>query len=180
MSATTTPTATPARQGSSEARRTSRLPTGDATTAHPAAPSVQPHGRGGKVLFEVPFTTAMSDADLALLARVLDLWTHMYPKMRPDPTSPGVARLDHFSGLFLERGANEGQWVLQARTWGNPAPQSIHEWHLLAAQAARQLDPRVTLPERLPATHRETPDRPLGQAANKRLARLRRHLVSLQ
>jgi hypothetical protein len=61
------------------------------------------------VLFEVPFTSAMSDSDLVVLARVLDLSTHMYPKMRPDPNSPGVARLDHFSGVFLERGADEGQ-----------------------------------------------------------------------
>ena len=59
-------------------------------------------------MFQVPFRSAMSDADLAVLAHVLDLSTHMYPKMRPDPNSPGVARLDHFSGLFLERGADEG------------------------------------------------------------------------
>jgi hypothetical protein len=69
--------------------------------------------------------------------------------------------------------------VLQARTWDEPAPQSVHEWHVLAAQAARQLDPRVTLPERLPDIQPETTDRPLGQAANKRLARLRRRLVGL-
>ncbi|MGH9060659.1 MAG: hypothetical protein ACRDZY_14275 [Acidimicrobiales bacterium] len=124
-------------------------------------------------MFEVPFTSATSDADLALLGHVLDLWTHMYPKMRPDPTSPGVARLDHFSGLFLERGANEGQWVLQARTWGTPGRQTVHEWHLLATQAARQLDPYVVLPARLPARQQAIQDRPL---ANPRLARVRRLL----
>jgi hypothetical protein len=58
----------------------------------------------------------MSDPEIALLARTLDLTMHMHPKMHPDPTSPGVARLDHFSGLFLERGVGEGQWVLEART----------------------------------------------------------------
>ena len=84
------------------------------------------------MLFEVPFTSAMSDPDLAVLARVLDLSTHMQQKMRPDPNSPGVARLDHFSGLFLERGGDEGRWVLEARTWGDPAPRSVHEWHVLA------------------------------------------------
>ena len=68
---------------------------------------------------------------------------------------------------------------MQARTWGNPAAQSVHEWHLLAAQAARQLDARVTLPERLPDTHRQIADRPLAQAATKRLANIRRHLVGL-
>jgi hypothetical protein len=149
------------------------------TGAAPAPlPYVNPRRRGGKVMFQVPFMSAMSDADLAVLHHVLDLSTHMYPKMRPDPNSPGVARLDHFSGLFLERGADEGQWMLEGRTWGKPAPQSVHEWHLLAAQAARQPDPGVTLPEPLPNPHPSTPNRPLGQA-HKRLARFRRRLVGL-
>ena len=144
----------------------------------PAA-SRRSRGRGGRVLFEVPFTSAMSDADLAVLARVLDLSTHMQQKLRPDPNSPGVARLDHFSGLFLERGADAGRWVLQARTWGDPAARSVQEWHVLAAQAARQLDARVALPERLPDVQPATPDRPVGRAANKRLASFRRRLVGL-
>lgn len=168
MAAIPTPTAAPRRRHSADAPRAPRPPTADASPAQAPAAGRQSHGRGGTVLFEVPFTSAMSDSDLAVLARVLDLWTHMYPKMRPDPNSPGVARLDHFSGVFLERGADEGQWVLEARTWGQPAPQSAHEWHVLVAQAARQLDPRVTLPDRLPDLHRQTPDHPLGQAANSR------------
>jgi hypothetical protein len=130
-------------------------------------------------MFQVPFRSTMSDADLAVLAHVLDLSTHMYPKMRPDPNSPGVARLDHFSGLFLERVGNEGQWRLEGRTWGKPAPETVHEWHLLAAQAARQLDRGVTLLEPMPNTHPSTPDHPLGREANKRLAHLRRRLVGL-
>lgn len=176
MSATT---ATPKRERSLDARTAGALPANQASTMHAPAPGIHPHGRGGRVLFEVPFTTVMGDADLALLARLLDLSMHMYPKMRPDPTSPGVARLDPFSGLFLERGAGQDQWVLQARTWGNPATQSVHEWHLLAAQTARQLDPRVTLPERLPDTHTEIARGPLGQAGTKRVTRIRRHLVGL-
>ena len=131
------------------------------------------------MLFQVPFTSAMGDSDLAVLAHLLDLSTHMYPKMRPDPNSPGVARLDHFSGLFLERGAEKGRWVLEARTWGNPACRSVHEWEVIVAQAARLLDPRVPLPERLPDSQRATPDRPLGRAANRRLARFRRRLLGL-
>jgi len=114
-----------------------------------------------------------------VLAHVLDLSTHMHPKMRPDPNSPGVARLDQFSGLFLERGAGEGEWTLEGRTWGKPAPESVHEWHLLSAQAARQLDARVTLPEPLLHTKLEMPDRPLGRAATRRLAHFRRRLVGL-
>src|SRR6185312_2846188 len=162
MSATTT--ASPKRERNPEARTAGVVPARQASTVHAPTAGIAPHGRGGMVLFEVAFTSAMGDADLAMLARLLDLSTHMYPKMRPDPTSPGVARLDHFSGLFLERGADQDQWVMQARTWGNPAAQSVHEWHLLAAQAARRLDPRVTLPEPLPDTPKQIADRPLGQA----------------
>jgi hypothetical protein len=174
-----TPTASPKRERNREARTAGAVPARHASTVHVPTPGIAPHRRGGRVLFEVAFTSAMGDPDLALLARLLDLSTHMYPKMRPDPTSPGVARLDHFSGLFLQRGADQDQWVMQARTWGNPAAQSVHEWHLLAALAARQFDRRVTLPERLPDTRRQTADRPLGHAATKRLASIRRHLVGL-
>ncbi len=151
----------------------------EASPGRVPAASRRSRGRGGTVWFEVSFSSAMSDADLAVLARVLDLSTHMQQKLRPDPHSPGVARLDHFSGLFLERGADEGRWVLKARSRGDPAPRSIHEWHLLAAQAARQLDARVKLPVRLPDVQPATPDRPLGQGTNKRLARIRRRLVGL-
>ena len=173
MSAITPPT--PRRSHSDHAPMQRSLPARDAA----ALPHINPHHRGGKVMFQVPFTSAMSDADLAVLAHVLDLSTHMYPKMRPDPNSPGVARLDHFSGLFLERGADEGQWMLEGRTWGKPAPRTVHEWHLLAAQAARQLDPDVTLPEPMPNAQASTPDHPLGRAANRRLGGLRRRMVGL-
>jgi len=116
----------------------------------------------------------MTDSDLGLLARTLDMTTHMDPKMRPSPNSPGVVRLDHFSGLFLKRGAEEGQWVFEARTWGHPASESVHEWHLLAADAAHLLDPTVIRPDRLIASSPETVTRAPGRAANKHLARIRR------
>ena len=88
----------------------------------------------------------MSDRDIARLARTLNLTTHLHPKLHPSPTSPGVVRLDFDSGLFLVRGANKGEWALEGRTWGNPLPQTVREWHLSAAVAARQLDPTVALP----------------------------------
>lgn len=144
---------------------------------------INPHHRGGTVIFQVTFRSAMSDADLVVLAHMLNLSTHMSPKMRPDPNSPGVARLDHFSGLFLERSADEGPWMLEGRTWGKPALRTVHEWHLLAAQTAHRLDPDLTLPEPLPDTqpdtHPNAAHRPLGQDANKRLARLRRRWAGL-
>lgn len=143
-------------------------------------PGDGPHHRGGRVLFEVPFASAMTDGDLAHLARILDISTYMHPKMRPHPNSPGVARLDHFSGLFLERGVGEGCWVFQGRTWSSPAPDTIHGWHLLAAQAARQLDPAVTLPAPRSVPAATLPERPLARAENRRLSRLRRRLVGLR
>ena len=151
----------------------------------PPLASPAPVGQRGEVLFEVPFVSAMSDRDLALLMRMLDLSMHIQPTTRsrhdtaPRHDTPGFARLDHYSGLFLKRGVAEGEWLLEARTWGRPAAQSVHEWHVLAAGAARELDPTVTLPERLDAGGREIPDHPLGRAANKRLARFRRCLVGL-
>ncbi len=144
---------------------------------HGASPAR--HGRGGTVLFEVPFKSAMTDGDLALLARLLDVSTHMYAKQRPNPTSPGVARLDHFSGLYLERGPSEGEWVFEVRTWGHPAPESVHEWQLLATQAAQQLDPSVGTPERLPARSVEVAERPVGEVLGRRFAQSPRHLVGL-
>jgi hypothetical protein len=177
MSATDVPA--PTRPGRPRSR-------GPAADSHPATPErprgAQPqphsrHGRGGRVLFEVTFTSAMTDSDLALLARTLDLSTHMVQKMRPDPNSPGVARLDHFSGLFLERGERDGQWLLEARTWGKPASESVHEWNLLAAGAAHQLDPTVEPPERVARTDVRIPE--VGEVLNRPLAAFRRRLVGL-
>ncbi len=119
----------------------------------------------------------MSDCELALLARMLDLSTRMHPKMRPRHDSPGLARLDHYFRLFLKRGVTEGEWRLEARTWGHPAAQSIHGWHVLTAGAACQLDPTVTFPECLKDIATEMPLHPLGHAADKPLARVRRRLM---
>jgi hypothetical protein len=135
--------------------------------------------RGSATLFEVSFASAMSDSDLALLARTLDMTLHTYPKLRPSPASPGIVRLDHYSGLFLKHGAVEGQWVLEARTWDHPPPQNTHEWHVLATGAARLLDPSVAFPERLAAVSPESPMRPVGRAANKRLSRIGRRILGL-
>jgi hypothetical protein len=171
MSATATPTAAP-RHPSSNGLTVRRSSAPGLQLVREPAPRA-PRERGGVVLFQVPFASAMSDSDLALLARTLDLVTQ-------DANSPGVVRLDHFSGLFLKRRATAGQWVLEARTWGQPAPESVHEWNLVAAGAASELDPAVPLPERLSAGSPEIADRPLGRAANKRLARIRRRLVGVQ
>jgi hypothetical protein len=105
-----------------------------------------------RVMFVVPFQTAMSDADTHRLNSVLGMDTHLHPKLRASPASPGVSRLDFFSGLFLVRGDGPQDWRLEGRTWGGPAPQSVHGWHLVAADAARLLDPTVPVPSRLEST----------------------------
>jgi hypothetical protein len=143
------------------------------------APASAPPAQGPTTLFEITFATAMTDGDLALLVRALDLSRRMHPPMHPRHESPGLARLDHNSGLSLKRGSTDGHWTLQAQTWGHPAPRSVHEWHVLAAGAAHQLDPTVALPERLNGSAPEIPDRPLGRAANRRLAGFRRRMVGL-
>ena len=97
-------------------------------------------------MFSVPFASTMNDEDIAYLVRTLNLETHLHPKLHPNPTSPGAVRLDFDSGLFLVRGANEGEWALEGRTWGDPPPLAVHEWHLSAVLAARQLDSTVALP----------------------------------
>jgi hypothetical protein len=135
--------------------------------------------RGAMTLFEVPFATPMSNRDLALLARTLDMSTRVRPMMLPPHDTPGLARLDHYSGLFLKRGVVEGKWSLEARTWGHPPAQTVHEWHVLAAGAARQLDPSVPFPERLHANPPEITDFRVGRAANKRLSQIRRRLVGV-
>ncbi len=96
-------------------------------------------------MFSITFASTMNDEDVAHLVRTLNLETHLHPKLNPSPTSPGAVRLDFDSGLFLVRGANEGEWALEGRTWGDPLPLAVHRWHLGAVLAARQLDPTVAL-----------------------------------
>ncbi|MGH2833940.1 MAG: hypothetical protein ACRDK2_14285 [Solirubrobacteraceae bacterium] len=129
------------------------------------------------MLFRVLFTSAMSDADVALLTRELDLTTHMHPKLHNSPVHPGFTRIDFYSGLFLEHGTSEGHWVLEGRTWGNPLSWLVHDWHIRAAAAARELDPTVTVPDRPAAPMPEAPTAPLGRVANKRLTRLPSHIL---
>jgi hypothetical protein len=115
-------------------------------TRSPAEASPPRRAHVARTMFSVPLASPMSDGDVARLARTLNLVTHLHPKLHHSPTSPGVVRLDFDSGLFLVRGANAGEWALEGRTWGNPLPQAVHEWHLSAAVAARQLDTTVALP----------------------------------
>ena len=127
-----------------------------------------------RVMFVVPFQTAMSDADIHRLTSVLGLDTHLHPKLRGSPASPGVSRLDFFSGLFLVRGDGPQDWRLEGRTWGAPATESVHGWHLLAADAARLLDPTVPVPSRLDHRLVTTTGGRTGRRSRRRSRRRRR------
>jgi hypothetical protein len=148
--------------GSSTATARDRSRSGDATVGRPMesrrgserviASSSTAERRTATVLFQVDFASSMNDADMASLTHALELVMHMYPKMQIGPASLGVARLDFDSGLFLERRDGEGRWALEGRTWGHPPAAIVDDWHLGAAEAARQLDPAVDVPVRGAAT----------------------------
>ena len=152
----------------------------DASPREAEAPPPERGTSAGRTLFEISFSSDMTDHDSALLARLLDMTTRLHPKMAPRHDSPGLARLDHYSGLFLRRGEADGDWTLEARTWGQPSAQSVHDWQVLAAVAAHRLDPKVIPPERLTVSSAQVPDHPVGRAANRRLARLRRRLAGVR
>jgi hypothetical protein len=121
----------------------------------------------------------MGEHDSLRLGRLLDLSVRVHPKAQSPHETPGLARLDHHSGLFLTRRAHEGEWLLQARTWGQPAAQSVHDWHVLVAGAAHQLDPTVVVPKRRHAHAAEIGYEPLGKAASQRFAYIRRRMSGL-
>jgi hypothetical protein len=99
---------------------------GAAATEQAAPPRTATAGARYRLMFVVPFQTAMSYADIHRLNSVLDMSVHLYPKLHASPASPGVSRLDFFSGLFLVRGDRPREWRLEGRTWGAPAPQDVH------------------------------------------------------
>lgn len=133
----------------------------------------------GRVLFQISFASAMGPRDLGGLRLALDLSTNPRSDVTHAGDCLGFARLDHYSGVFLTRGATEDHWLLQARTWGRPAADTVHGWQVLAGGAAQALDPAVILPARSPVSRPEPPDRRVGAAANKRLTAFRRRLVGL-
>jgi len=101
-----------------------------------------------RTLFAVSFRSPMSDLDVRHLAAVAGLDCDLHPKLRGTTVSPGVRRLDFASGLFLVRGARDGEWRLEGRTWGSPAAGAVHRWHVWAATAVQSLDPNVPVPTR--------------------------------
>lgn len=119
-----------------------------AVVAAPREPAPALRGsRGSHVtLFAVPFRSPMSTSDSRRLAAVAGLDCDLVPKLPGTTVSPGLRRLDFASGLFLVRGERDGEWRLEGRSWGAPAPGVVHRWHVWAATAARVLDPDVQVP----------------------------------
>jgi hypothetical protein len=75
---------------------------------------------------------------------------------------------------FLVRGDGPQDWRLEGRTWGAPAPESVHGWHLVAADAARLLDPTVPVPSRLDHWFLTTTRGHTGRRSRRRRRRWRR------
>jgi hypothetical protein len=71
----------------------------------------------------------MTDEDIERLRRSLDLGIHItnHRQVRGKRREADAAAR-FLVGLFPERGAGEGEWVLEARTWGGPLESAVHEW----------------------------------------------------
>jgi hypothetical protein len=154
------------------------VPPEAAVGSSPTLPDRPPHA-AAVTLFAIPLTSAMSDRDLASLALALDFDTRLAAAGSPPEARLGPARLDHDSGLFLKAGEGQGQWVLEARTWGRPDPASVHRWNVRAATAARRIDPTVELPERRRDEVPTVSHGHVGRVENTRFAGLRRRLTGV-
>jgi hypothetical protein len=128
-------------------------------------------------LFAIPLASTMSDRDVSSLVLALDFDTRTAAAGSSPEARLVSARLDHNSGLFLEPGDGQGQWVLEARTWGHPDPDSVHRWNVSAATAARRIDPTVELPQRRPGEGPMVSGGHVGRVENTRFAGLRRRLT---
>jgi hypothetical protein len=148
-------------------------------TGQTATPSTPRRTARCVTLFSVPFMSRMTYDHLARLHSELDLVTYLTPKPGVSGASAGVVPLDFWSGLFLEHGVGEDDWMLEARTWDSPPESLVHEWHVRAALVARELDPTVHIPPRLRVESAGAPSLPLSRAANRRLSRRVRRLLHL-
>jgi hypothetical protein len=151
---------------------------GAAVDSSPTLPGQSPEA-AAVTLFAIPLTSAMSDRDLASLTLALDFDSRLAAAGSPPEARLGPARLDHNSGLFLKAGEGQGQWVLEARTWGRPDPASVHRWNVAAATAARRIDPTVKLPKRRRDEAPRVSDGHVGRVENTRFAGLRRRLTGV-
>jgi hypothetical protein len=135
---------------------------------------------GAVKLFTIPMASTMSDRDVSSLMLDLDFDTQAVAAGSAPETRLVSARLDHNSGLFLVPGEGQGQWGLEARTWGHPDSETVHRWSVSAATAARRIDPTVSLPSRQAGAAPVAPAVSVGHVGrveNTRFAGLRRRLT---
>jgi hypothetical protein len=135
--------------------------------------------KGANTLFDVNFSSAMTEADRAVLSTRLGLTSHVVPQADPSQGDVRFSRLDNSSSLFLQPGSEAGTWLLQGRTWGDPSAQNVHDWHVVAAYAAQLLDSSVTPPGRRPISQTTAPQRDVSASQNKRFSQIRRRLVGM-
>lgn len=182
MSTVTIPSLRPRRRRDAHRRQTSPSAVrrgGDAGIACEPVSPLNPLHHGGRVVFEVRFRSSMNGLGLELLRRQLAMTSHVEHKLPVDPNSPAHAQLDQSTSLLLEHGQDDDDWVLQARTWGEPSACTVHGWEVCVTQVAHQLDPGVAIPGRIPGEPSDTPQHPVGRAANRRTAAVRRRLAGL-
>lgn len=101
------------------------------------------------VLFRIPFRAQMTPRVTTLLSRELDMFLTFDVKAPSANQGAGVARLDHFTGLYLFPGDADDEWLLECRTYGSPSVEVAHCFHVNAARVARLIDPSVEIPGRL-------------------------------
>lgn len=148
-----------------------RRPQTPAAAASELSPP-SPDTSSARVLFRVPFDSAMSDADADRLRGALDMALCLHPKHPAVRPPLGVARLDFHSGLFLVHGESEHEWALEGRTCGEPADEVARGWELEAILAAGRLDPGVPFPIP-PRRNRVAPESRRWQRRRQRLRRRR-------
>lgn len=98
--------------------------------------------RSDRACFSLPFQSAMSEADRALLRSQLGMTTHSHPKHPAVDPPLGFAPLDADSGLYLVGRGNS--WAIECRTWGRPSGEQVSRWYLMTTHVIAQLDPRVS------------------------------------
>jgi hypothetical protein len=80
------------------------------------------------VLFRIPFRGQMTPRATSLLSRELGMFLTFDVKA-PFPSAnqgAGVARLDHFTGLYLFPRSADDEWLLECRTYGSPSAEVAH------------------------------------------------------
>jgi hypothetical protein len=103
------------------------------------------------VLFRIPFRGQMTPRATSLLSRELGMFLTFDVKA-PFPSAnqgAGVARLDHFTGLYLFPRSADDEWLLECRTYGSPSAEVAQRFHVNAARVAHLIDSSVEIPGRL-------------------------------